>query len=117
MEDTPTIGEYLRGLSKLLTEEGLRSVTLKRRIDPAAPYDSLTEREVDLAEAEVYYWLTNLPVGGSVTKIADGNYSYSDGGWQVSGANIEEWRRKYTSLREKWDEPVLLKSKIRILNL
>ncbi|MCM1295399.1 MAG: hypothetical protein NC311_07630 [Muribaculaceae bacterium] len=112
-----TISEYLTGISDLLTEKGLKKVLSKRRLAPDTPVDDLDERDLDLAEAEVYYWLTNLPVGGSVEKIADGNFSYSDGGWQVSGANIDEWRRKYTALRSKWNEEAVLKSKIRIINL
>lgn len=112
-----TISEYLMGISDLLTEKGLRQVLAKRKLTPDVEVSDLSERDLDLAEAEVYYWLTNLPVGGSVQKIADGNYSYSDGGWQVSGANIDEWRKKYTSLRSKWGEEAVLKSKIRIINL
>ena len=81
------------------------------------PLDDLDERELDLAEAEVYFHLSNLPVGGATTKEVDGSWSHTDGGWTVSGANIAEWYRKYAALREKWGEEVIAKRKIRIINL
>lgn len=70
---------------------------------------------MDLAEGTAYYWLSNLPVGGSTEKVADGGWSHSEGGWTVSKANIEEWLRKYRALFAKWEEP-LLGSRIRIIN-
>ena len=87
------------GISPLVTEEALGYVCAKRRIDPDTPYLSLDERDADLAEGTMYYWLSNLPVGGSTEKVADGGWSRSEGGWTVSKANIEEWLRKYRSRR------------------
>ncbi len=120
-EDSPdiqpavdTIADYLRGLSELLSEKALRVVLIKRHLSPSLPVEDLSERELDLAEAEVYYQLSNLPVGGSTVKDVDGSWSHSEGGWNVSGANIAEWWRKYTTLREKWGEKVLVKSTIKV---
>lgn len=114
---THTIRTFLMGISPLVTEEALGYVCAKRRIDPDTPYLSLDERDADLAEGTMYYWLSNLPVGGSTEKVADGGWSRSEGGWTVSKANIEEWLRKYRSLFEKWDETLISNSKIRIINL
>lgn len=135
-----TISEYLKGVSQLLTEDGLRYVLAKRKLtgdevlpqfegatyivpsdesdesDEEREYTVITEREMDLAEGTVYYWLSNLPVGGGTEKVADGGWSHSEGGWTVSKANIEEWMRKYRYLYEKWDEALLNKSRIRIIN-
>lgn len=111
------IGKYLSSISPLLTEAGLSFVLAKRGLSGTENISELDEKSLDLAEAEVYYWLSNLPVGGSTVKDVDGNYSHSEGGWQVSKANIEEWRRKYTSLREKWGEAVITKTRIRLINL
>lgn len=112
-----TVKEYLQDISPLLTEGVLRVILAKRRLSPETPLEDLDERELDLAEAEVYYHLSNLPVGGATTKEVDGSWSHTDGGWTVSGANIAEWYRKYAALREKWGEEVLTKRKIRIINL
>lgn len=134
MAQVITISEYLRGVSHLLTDDGLRYVLAKRRLtgDEVLPqfegetwtddqgnvheYTALTEREQDLAEGTEYYWLSNLPVGGATEKISDGGWSHSEGGWTVSKANIDEWMRKYRALFEKWDEQLLDRSRIRILN-
>lgn len=115
--DAYTIKEYLQDISPLLTEGVLRVILAKRRLSPDTSLYDLSERETDLAEAEVYYHLSNLPVGGETTKDVDGSWSHTEGGWTVSGANIAEWYRKYRSLREKWGEEVMTKSKIRIINL
>lgn len=122
MPDTPevevyTVKEYLQDISPLLTEGVLRVILAKRRLSPETPLEDLDERELDLAEAEVYFHLSNLPVGGATTKEVDGSWSHTDGGWTVSGANIAEWYRKYAALREKWGEEVITKRKIRIINL
>ena len=134
MAQVITISEYLKGVSQLLTDDGLRYVLSKRRLngDEVLPqfegetwtdeqgnvheYTALTEREMDLAEGTAYYWLSNLPVGGATEKVADGGWSHSEGGWTVSKANIDEWMRKYRSLFQKWDEELLDRSRIRILN-
>lgn len=117
METTYTIGTFLKGISPLVTEEALGYVCAKRRIEPDVEYGELEERDRDLAEGTMYYWLSNLPVGGSTEKVSDGGWSHSEGGWTVSKANIEEWMRKYRSLYQKWNEELLDRSRIRIKNL
>lgn len=109
-----TVKDYLKGISPLLTEEALQVVLAKRKISADELVEYLDERALDLAEAEVYYQLSNLPVGGSTTKEVDGTWSHTEGGWTISGANIAEWKRKYTALREKWGEKTLNKSTIRV---
>lgn len=125
MANVMTISEYLKGVSELITGDGLRYILAKRRLkgDELLPqyegeqgYTVLTDRETDLAEGTAYYWLSNLPVGGSTEKVADGGWSHSEGGWTVSKANIEEWLRKYRTLFAKWNEELLDNSTIRIKN-
>lgn len=112
-----TIKEYLQDISPLLTEGVLRVILAKRHLSPDTPLEDMEGRELDLAEAEVYYHLSNLPVGGATNKEVDGSWSSTTGGWTVSGANIAEWYRKYAALREKWGEEVMTKRRIRIINL
>lgn len=112
-----TVKEYLQDISPLLTEGVLRVILAKRHLSPGTPLEDMEERELDLAEAEVYYHLSNLPVGGATNKEVDGSWSSTTGGWTVSGANIAEWYRKYAALREKWGEEVMTKRRIRIINL
>lgn len=112
-----TVKEYLQDISPLLTEGVLRVILAKRHLSPDTPLEDMEGRELDLAEAEVYYHLSNLPVGGATNKEVDGSWSSTTGGWTVSGANIAEWYRKYAALREKWGEEVMTKRRIRIINL
>lgn len=114
---TLTIQDFLKGISSLMTDEGVQYVCAKRRVSPETSYIDLSERDADLLEGTAYYWLSNLPVGGATEKVADGNWSHSDGGWTVSKANIEEWLRKYRNLFSKWEEELLTTSKIRIITL
>jgi hypothetical protein len=111
-----TIGRFLKDVSPLVTEEGIHWVCAKRGITCDAPFMELDERERDLAEGTMYYWLSNLPVGGSTEKVSDGGFSHSKGGWTVSKANIEAWLQKYRQLFGKWDEGLIGNSRIRILN-
>lgn len=112
-----TVKGYLQDISPLLTEGVLRVILAKQHLSPDTPLEDMEERELDLAEAEVYYHLSNLPVGGATNKEVDGSWSSTTGGWTVSGANIAEWYRKYAALREKWGEEVMTKRRIRIINL
>ena len=130
-----TVSEFLKSVCELVTDTGVQYVLSKRRLNgdelipqygiPSSSSSSssssddttvLTEREMDLAEGTMYYWLASLPVGGSTEKVADGGWSHSEGGWTVSKANIEEWKSRYRILFEKWDEPLLGSSRIRIIN-
>ena len=100
MAQVTTISEYLKGVSQLLTDDGLRYVLSKRR---------LNGDEV-LPQFEGETWTDEQG------NVSDGGWSHSEGGWTVSKANIDEWMRKYRSLFQKWDEELLDRSRIRIIN-
>lgn len=116
-EDVATISQYLSDISPLLTEGDIRTVLRKRDISPATPLNQLSQRDIDLAEAEAYYKLCDQPVGGQTVKDVDGSWSHTEGGWSVSKANIDMWYKKYVTLRELWGEQVISRSRIRIINL
>ena len=112
--DSGTIAEYLSDISPLLTEGDIRNVLRKRGLSADTALADLTQRGIDLAEAEAYYKLCDQPVGGSTVKDVDGSWSHTEGGWTVSKANIDMWYKKYVSLREKWGLSILSKSTIRV---
>lgn len=116
-EDIATISQYLSDISPLLAEGDIRTVLRKRDIAPATPLNQLSQRDIDLAEAEAYYKLCDQPVGGQTVKDVDGSWSHTEGGWSVSKANIDMWYKKYVTLRELWGEQVISRSRIRIINL
>lgn len=111
-----TVKTFLGGISPLVTDSGISYVCSRRRISSETSLLELAERDIDLLEGTMYYWLSNLPVGGATEKVSDGGWSHSEGGWTVSKANIEEWMRKYRQLFDKWNETPLTGSKIRIIN-
>lgn len=111
-----TIGQHLSEISPLLTEGDIRVVLRRRKLAYGTPYDDLSEKEVDLAEAEAYYKLCDQPVGGATHKEVDGSWSSTQGGRTVSGENLRRWYAKYVELRGKWGESVLRKSTIRVHN-
>lgn len=122
-EETPdilpqvdTIGQHLSEISPLLDEGDIRVVLRKRKLVYDTPYDDLSEKEVELAEAEAYHKLCDQPVGSATEKEVDGSWSSTKGGWKVSGENIRQWYKKYVELRDKWGEPVLRKSTIKVHN-
>lgn len=115
--ESDTIARHLSEISPLLTEGDIRVVLRKRRLAYNTPYEDLSEREIELAEAEAYYKLCDQPVGGATKKEVDGSWSSTQGGWTVSSENLRQWYKKYVDLREKWGEKVLRKSTIKVHNL
>ena len=116
MEEMMTVKQFLKSVNQLVTDDGVSFACAKRRIEPTAIYGELSPRDADLLEGTMYYWLASLSVGGGTEKVADGGWSHSEGGWTVSKANIDEWKSRYRELFNKWDEPLIGNSKIRIIN-
>lgn len=116
MAEAMTVNQFLHSVNQLVTEEGVQYVCAKRKLKGTDSYEELSEKDADLLEGTMYYWLASLPVGGGTEKVADGGWSHSEGGWTVSKANIEEWKSRYRELFDKWDEPLIGNSKIRIIN-
>lgn len=113
-----TIEDMLKAVSPLISDEAVSYILVRRGIEPGTSVYDMEERDIDLAEGLAYYWLSNLPVGGTTVKDADGDWSHSEGGWQVSNANVEEWRKRYKALYSKWDEAIVdTSSKVRLINL
>lgn len=115
MSDVLTISSVLKGVSPLITVAGLQTILAKRGLTGDEEYAALSEKDRDLAEGTAYYWLSNLPTSGGTSKVQDGGWAKSEGGWQVSSANIAEWKAKYNALFDKWNEPRLT-SGIRLIN-
>lgn len=117
MDGILTIEDYLRGVSPLIGNEALRYVLVRRKIDSGTAVTNLSERDLDLAEGLCYAWLTNLPTITGTVKDADGDWSHSEGGWQISKDTIAEWKRKCKLLFDKWNEEAPVQSGIRLINL
>lgn len=71
-----TIGTWLKGKVDFnLTDSTLMACTVDHGITPTTPYVECTEREKDLALADVYIFLATS------SQTSTGEYE-ADGGWQ-----------------------------------
>ena len=108
------ISQHLADISPLLTEGDIRFVLYTRKLSPDIPLMDLSERDVDLAVAEAYLKLCDLPASGSTSKDVDGSWSHTEGSCSVSKENLRQWYGRYVELRQKWGEPILRKSTIKV---
>lgn len=103
-----TAQQWLSSRLKVLDEEGILAVLSERDVEPSAPFASLSHRERDLLLAEGLLSQILLCGTGQTVKDTDGNYSHSEGGWQITKADKAVWENLYNRLREKWGEDSLL---------
>jgi hypothetical protein len=104
-----TIKNYLQGLSSLLSEKALQAVLAKRRLAANLDFSALSERDVDLAEAEALRYLyMNATTTTSTIKDVDGVWQHSEGGATISSSDLSKWKSEYIRLRKKWGESVEL---------
>ena len=95
---------------KLLDEDGIEAILAERGIWPETPFSELSQRDRDLLLAEGLLSQILLCGTGQTVKDTDGNYSHSEGGWQITKADKMAWENLYTTLRRKWGEDVLVSS-------
>jgi len=112
-----TIEDYLKGVSPLINDDALRYVLVRRRIEEGTEVANLSEEDLDLAEGMAYYWLSNLPTSAGTSKDADGDWSHSEGGWQISAENVAEWKRRCKMLYLRWNQEAPVASGVRLVNL
>nr|DAH30081.1 MAG TPA: hypothetical protein [Caudoviricetes sp.] len=100
-----TIENYLRGcVGFSVTEYMLENVLLRRGIDPGASVDFLSQRDLDLAEAELLRIAITIPsVRGSV-EDADGKWKHKEGQTELHVSDKKEMMRRANDLRVKWGE-------------
>lgn len=105
MDDTEvyTIEDYLRGCVGFdVLDDMLRAVLVKRGIPSGTPTDSLTEEDLDLAEAELLYRGITIPsVRGSV-EDADGQWKHKEGQTEFYATDKKAMLQRANELREKW---------------
>ena len=105
-----TAGKWISSKMKLLDEDGIEAILAERGIMADTPFSELSQRDRDLLLAEGLLSQILLCGTGKTTKDEDGNYSHSEGGWQITKADKMAWENLYTKLRRKWGEDVLVSS-------
>ena len=105
-----TIEDFLSGATAYeIADNALKRVLVKRKIAFGTMVSELTERQLDLATADIYMWCASTPSSKNDTED-------SDGGWQTSAYDKRQLREMAKELYEKWDEEVVKGTKIRIVN-
>lgn len=114
-DETYTIEDYLRGCVGFdVTDEMLKAVLVKRGISPGTPVESLTEEDLDLAEAELLYRGITIPsVRGSV-EDADGQWKHKEGETEFYATDKKAMLQRANELRQKWGLDKLGKTSITI---
>lgn len=112
-----SILDVLRGKSQgLLSDDSLQLVCYDRGYDPTDVYYDLDEKDKDLIDGQLYFYMYNLSTGGSTEKVADGGWSHSES-IQVSKSDADRWGKLHRMLFRKWGlEPLIPASGIRLIN-
>lgn len=112
-----TIEDFLQGATAYeIAENALQRVLVKRKISAGSMVSTLSERELDLATADIYMWCASTPSVKNDTSDSDGNWSHKEGGWQTSAYDKRQLREMAKDLYAKWDETTVVGSKFKILN-
>lgn len=106
-----TVKEWISSKCPLLDESGITAILAERGIAPALNFFELSERERDLLLAEGLLSQILLCGTGITVKDSDGNWSHSEGGWQITKADKAAWENLYISLRKKWGEEISIPGK------
>lgn len=103
-----TAQDWISSKMKLLDDDGILACLAERGIEPSVPFASLSRRDRDLLLAEGLLSQILLCGTGQTVKDTDGNYSHSEGGWQITKADKTAWENLYNALRRKWGEDSLI---------
>lgn len=110
-----TVSEYLKGLFDFkFSDSNISSVCAKRGIDPTSDLNSVGEKELDLAQADLYLILANAVSGGG-KKVVKGNRSVSERSHTFYSRDRESFMAMARSLYDKWDEPFFNDSSVQFL--
>ena len=108
---TYTAREWISSKMKVLDEDGINAILAERGILADTPFSELTQRDRDLLMAEGLLSQILLCGTGITISDTDGNYSHSEGGWQITKADKAAWENLYVKLRCKWGEDVMIAGK------
>lgn len=103
-----TAKEWISSKMKVLDEDGVLAVLAERGIPEDMPFSELSQRERDLLMAEGLLSQILLCGTGITVKDTDGNWSHSEGGWQITKADKAAWENLYVRLRRKWGEDAMV---------
>lgn len=97
-----TISEYLRGgFSHQFTDANIETVLATRGVSPQTPWQDVSEKDIDLARADLYEILANVVSGGG-KKVVKGNRSVSERMVNFGVGDRRYYQARAKELRAKW---------------
>lgn len=105
MTETYTIKDYLQGKVRdfNIPDEALLAICNDAGIIGIdMPFSELSEMQKDLSVAYAYLWLANGPVSTAKWSEADGDWSQSGGGQQLTATQIRTYIRYADAIFRKY---------------
>lgn len=101
-----TIEQYLQIIPNLTFPTSyVERVMAKFGISSGALVNTIAQRELDLAEAEMWFGASSLVSGGGYSKRIN-NRQISENPIEITAKDRERWLNNANALREKWDQPL-----------
>ncbi len=92
-----TIEDFLSGATAYeIADNALKRVIVKRKIAFGTMVSELTERQLDLATADIYMWCASTPSSKNDTEDSDGGWKHKEGGGRpvhTTSGNSVKWRK------------------------
>ena len=115
MGPVKTIEDYLRGCVGIEAPDSMLSTVLyKRKLEAGSQVEGYSEKELDLAEAELLYSLTTMPSMKGSVEDSDDNWKHKEGQIEITATDKKNMLRRANHLREKWGESKFVSSVIDI---
>lgn len=112
-----TLSEYIKGSFDFkFTDANISAVLTRRALTPEADLETVSERDMDLAKADLYLILANVVSGGG-KKVQKGNRSVSERTYQFGVYDRRAFREMANQLYSKWGENTSVTSSARFIHL
>lgn len=112
-----TLSEYLKGsFDYKFSDANILAVLTRRGLDATQPLETVDERDIDLAMADLYLILANVVSGGG-KKVQKGNRSVSERSYDVVTYDRREFRKMANQLYKKWGEKASISASARFTHL
>lgn len=113
-----TINEYLAGLTAYsVSEEAYSSILYKAGVEEGVSVDSLTLRQRELCEANLYAWCALQPTTTGSTEDSDGGWTHREGAKQVSAADKAQLLRLANAIYRKYGFEVISSIQIKSIGM
>lgn len=112
-----SVASYLRGLVGFEVDDNvLRSIHIKRGVDPDSDVASVEPSKLELAEADIYVWRASVASSVIGEENSDNGWKHKAGGWEMSVSDKRHYMSMANNLYRKNGE-ALRGSILRIFNL